>query len=307
MKKLIIGIFISLCAIFLMSHNVSAFSVNQNVDVIQTIYNPRTSFYNGSTWTPYAFGFQRLTKDSGNFTQMRISKADFTNVDSFKVGDYLILNGFITINNVVEGLPEYSGFIGSNYQNVNCPIIDLQFGAYQDYVDYSDGNYVYWKRSDFQLTCKIVNSNYNLSTNFRLNPDVINTGGTRLNISFNSGIYATPGSDAEKEQAATQDAANNSQNAGDSSTSDSQGATSNLLSVFTGFANVITNASATNCVINAPLNTTFGNQNLNVDLCALSLPPAIGALTSIIAVMVVVPFAISMFNKFIGIMEGFQR
>lgn len=104
-----------------------------------------------------------------------------------------------------------------------------------------------------------------------------------------------------------QDAADASETSGNSSQSSSQGATSNLLSVFTGFANVITNATATNCVINAPLNTTFSNDVFNVDLCGLDLPPAIGALTSIIAVMVVVPFAISMFNKFIGIMESFQR
>ena len=106
---------------------------------------------------------------------------------------------------------------------------------------------------------------------------------------------------------ATQDASDNSSTAGNSSQSSAQGATSNLLSIFAGFANVITNASATSCVINAPLNTSFSNDNFNVDLCGLDLPPAIGTLTSIIAVMVVVPFAISMFNKFIGIMESFQR
>lgn len=106
---------------------------------------------------------------------------------------------------------------------------------------------------------------------------------------------------------ATQDAADDSSTAGSSSQSSAEGATSNLLSVFASFANIITNASPTSCVISGPLNTTFSNDNFSVDLCGLDLPSGISAITSIIAVMVVVPFAISMFNKFIGIMESFQR
>lgn len=111
----------------------------------------------------------------------------------------------------------------------------------------------------------------------------------------------------EEEKQKLEDATNDSSQAGDSSQSDAQGATNSLLSVIGGFANIITNASPTSCVINAPLNTSFSNDNFNVDLCGLDLPPGVAALTSIVAIMVVVPFAISMFNKFIGIIESFQR
>lgn len=94
--------------------------------------------------------------------------------------------------------------------------------------------------------------------------------------------------------------------AGSSSQTDAESASSSLLSVISGFFGVITGASPTNCIIDAPLNTYFDNTRLRVDLCALSLPPGIGALTSIIAIMVLVPFAIHMFKKFISIFRSFQ-
>lgn len=113
--------------------------------------------------------------------------------------------------------------------------------------------------------------------------------------------------DQQNEINATNNAVDESETSGDQASTDATSATSSLLSVIGGFVNVITSASPSNCVIDAPLNTAFSNDRFNVDLCALDLPAGIGALTSIIAIMVIVPFCISMFNKFIGIISGFQQ
>lgn len=114
-------------------------------------------------------------------------------------------------------------------------------------------------------------------------------------------------SDQQNEINATNNAVDESETSGEQASTDATTATSSLLSVIGGFVNVITSASPSNCVIDAPLNTAFSNDRFNVDLCALSLPAGIGALTSIIAIMIIVPFCISMFNKFIGIISGFQQ
>lgn len=101
----------------------------------------------------------------------------------------------------------------------------------------------------------------------------------------------------------TQDAADNSQNAGDSSSSDAESATSSLLNVIGTGIGAITTASPTNCRING----NMGNLNIgNIDLCANPVPAFIAVIGSIIAVLVVLPLVIVLFNRFISIIRSFQ-
>lgn len=107
----------------------------------------------------------------------------------------------------------------------------------------------------------------------------------------------------QKEKQEVQTAANNSQSSGNSSQSDSQSATSSLLSVITAGVGAITSASPTNCKING----NMGNLNIgNIDLCANPVPTFMAVIGSIIAVLVVLPLVILLFNRFIGIIRSFQ-
>ena len=310
MIKKLVYIFIPVLAVLLMSHNTFAFSITQNVDIIQTRNQPQVSFYDGSSWTPYSRAALNFTSSSGNYTELRLTKEDFTNISKFELGDYVVLNGFFAANQLLfqnEDLVSIGGIIGSNAGYVNCTTVDFHFGAVQEYVQNSQ-NSESWYRADFQLTCKIVSYavNNNLTINFRLRPDILpSSERARLIISFNNAIYATPSSDINQEQEqATQDAADNSATAGGNSGSSSQTATSSLLSVITAGVGAITSASPTNCKING----NMGNLNVgNIDLCANPVPTFMALIGSIIAVLVVLPLVILLFNRFISIIRSFQR
>lgn len=101
----------------------------------------------------------------------------------------------------------------------------------------------------------------------------------------------------------TQDAADNSSTAGGSSSSDATSATSSLLSVIGAGIGAITTASPTNCRINGDM----GNLDVGtIDLCANPVPAFVAVIGSIIAVLVVLPLVIILFNRFIGIIRSFQ-
>lgn len=109
----------------------------------------------------------------------------------------------------------------------------------------------------------------------------------------------------DSQEQATQDAAGQSQSSGDQATADSEQATSSLLSTITGFFGALINADATNCKFNSGLPFLSGSGE--IDLCSISTPPIIQVISSLILVGLFIPFAIHMFNRFIGITESFQR
>ena len=108
----------------------------------------------------------------------------------------------------------------------------------------------------------------------------------------------------QKEKQNVQNAANNSATSGSDSSSNSETATSSLLSVITSGIGAITSASPTNCKING----NMGNLNVgNIDLCANPVPTFMALIGSIIAVLVVLPLVMVLFNRFISIIRSFQR
>lgn len=321
MKKLLFYIFIPVFAVLLMSHNVSAAS--ETIYLKNSIYaygipantggasgtdkvittnssinyeNNSYSFRNDIMWYSMAF---RLTSDGTNkdlssytdwtFTFTYCSESQYfspSSNDYFRITDYYEFNAYYSEHTIGSNTYVYDSCRNVLLRGVVAPNLKIR-------------NFQLGTTANGSFT-RIFNYNFNDSS----------TTPPLLIISPTIVFYDEPNQAdqaIQEEKQNVQNATNNSQTSGNSSQTDSQNATSSLLSVFGAFANVITNATPTNCVIDAPLNTSFSNDRFNVDLCGLNLPPAIGTLTSIIAVMVVVPFAISMFNKFIGIMESFQK
>lgn len=107
----------------------------------------------------------------------------------------------------------------------------------------------------------------------------------------------------QEQEEATQNAANDSQTSGNSSQSSAEGATQSLLTTINSGIGVITSARATNCQING----NMGNLDLgNLDLCANTVPTFVQIILSLVAVVTVIPLAIVLFNRFIGIFRSFQ-
>ena len=117
-------------------------------------------------------------------------------------------------------------------------------------------------------------------------------------------IYRPAESKENKEvEEKTQGAVDDSEAAGGSSSSDAQTGTTGLLNAITGAVSVISSASPTNCKING----NMGNLDIGqLDLCANPAPTFIQTIGSLILILMCVPLAISLFNRFIAIFRSFQ-
>lgn len=334
-KKLALGsIFISVLCIFAMSHNVSAvdfsydlnnYSVNVNLPLPP--YNVRANnnllgvqtgdvaipYYSGRTYINYfrTQGYFNLKKgdliefyvyaytdqnyilgggDLALHSDLAIaeSSSDVQTVDTTLVASNITNAGSVSsttnVNNIVESI---SGYEANRVYNV-YRIRQLVLNDIRTTIGLQQiGSYQYPFQFYSQTTANDIPTVY---LGFR-----------------NLIVYRFAGSEENREvEEKTQEAVDESQSAGSSSSSSASQGGANLLSAITGFFNVITSAQPSNCRFNAPLNTYFGNERLNVDLCSLDLPSGIGALTSIIAIGILIPFAIHMFNKFIALFRSFQ-
>lgn len=102
----------------------------------------------------------------------------------------------------------------------------------------------------------------------------------------------------------TQDAADESADSGEQSAADAENATAGLISVIGGFVNAITSASPSDCKINGKINNSFNMGEL--DLCSMPVPSFVQIISSLILIAICIPFAIIMFNRFIGLFRSFQ-
>lgn len=323
-KKLALGsIFISIICIFAMSHNTSAFSMVLDYDNYESVsYAVRSNVdctINGTLMTNQ--GFCTTSNQIGNFNLTRLVTSSQFSVKSGDIVNFKVV--VFSSNNVafdfgtsyVNNQVQSGRVIGFNEilndDIVNFYHLDTDYTS-PYYGDITGGNYIsrvyeYFVRvstgSDtYQVGLNSTSSSYPIMSWYSSSAtDVLYFKIVDVNV-FR---YVGTDTNAEQEQK-TQNAVDDSENAGNSSSQNASQSGASLLSAIGGFFSVITSASPTNCVFNAPLNTYFGSQRLNVDLCALDTPPQIGALTSIIAIGVLIPFAINMFRKFISLFRSFQ-
>ena len=109
--------------------------------------------------------------------------------------------------------------------------------------------------------------------------------------------------DEEEEQ--LQDATDDAQDSSDSSQDSIDSASSSLFGVIRGFVTAITSTSAGSCSVN--LNTNYGFNLGNVNLCSLNPPAGVTALLSVVAVFFFVPLAWSTVSQIIGMFRSFTN
>lgn len=311
-KYTIFSIFISLFAILFMSHNVGAVNSVLNLDdysISSSVRSPtiRCNYTNNTSDTTCLFTSNK------ELYSIDLSPA-FPNGQNFYAGDVIEFD---------LSIYSYSGFdtavlsgLLSTLSN-NGSIVLLSVEQVQNNIGTSsqlDYTFVYTFHFTYYVRANLSGQTFGITSSssrplFYFIGETIQGGGVRI-ILTNYLVWRKNSSGSSQDQQneinATNDAVDDSESAGGSSSQDAEQGGASLLSAITGFFGVITSASPTNCVFNAPLNTHFGNQRLNVDLCSLTLPPQIGALTSIIAIGIIIPFAIHMFKKFIGLFRSFQ-
>lgn len=107
----------------------------------------------------------------------------------------------------------------------------------------------------------------------------------------------------DQEQAALDNAVEDSQNAGQDSSDAATAGTGSLISAIGSAVAAITSASPTNCLING----NMGNLNVGqIDLCANPVPSFVTIIGSLLLVLFIVPLCISLFNRFINLFRSFQ-
>lgn len=303
-----------------MSHNASATSPVINLNNYSNFVNARSPsvkcYYSDNTSGSECVGnyFSSVDESVNKLITGFDMSPSFPNGQDFKANDVvefdLTFYSTSTLSDtfrfgVISNLSQSSNFILISWEEIqNNSYLDVENGGYSFVVSY---HFVFFARSNISSSIFSISSSG--SRPFTLYDGSASFGGYRL-VLTNYLCWRKNDDSASQDQQneinATNDAVDESEDAGSSSSSSASEGGANLLSAITGFFNVITSAQPSNCNFSAPLNTYFGNQRLNVDLCALDLPSGIGSLTSLIAIGILIPFAIHMFNKFINLFRSFQ-
>ena len=319
-KYWIWGIFISILSIFAMSHNANA--ITPVIDL--TDYSVVRA---GSYSTTCTF--------SGNYTQnactiqprgtTRLNQIETGNQYKVLAGDLITFYLFVysdSYNLEYEPVPLNFSYSTNNYSVIQYH--EISYSKYNENI-VSYGGYINWSpNNDFGIDFDTYNSFYKIYE-ITLRNDVEETksfglyGGTSglfiLNFNQVPGVSITfslknfiqwrPNeSKINKEvEEKTQSAVDDSEAAGGSSSTDAQTGTTGLLNAITGAVSVISSAQPTNCKING----NMGNLDIGqLDLCANPAPAFVQTIGSLILILMCVPLAISLFNRFIAIFRSFQ-
>lgn len=336
-KYWLLGIFISILSVFAMSYNASAIGLTINLndyDIRRNSTRPNLEMLFDSDTTSCSNASYCVPLNSSNYTSIK-SFRTYTALSS-NIDDIFVLRVLIASQNPTNG----------NYSTDVSPIVQKNYTTGNDYLVYLGSDWKQYDAQNIYTVlgvtpasggddwASIVQSNYSNLMVVEYYFKVLRDGNynvgfystnasnksadifTMPNWDSNSAYYfkilnltqyqSTESKENKEVEEKTQEAVDESQSAGSSSSSSASQGGANLLTAITGFFNVITSAQPSNCRFNAPLNTYFGNERLDVDLCALDLPSGIGSLTSIIAIGILIPFAIHMFNKFIALFRSFQ-
>lgn len=335
-------IFIPVLAILLMSHNVFAVQMAPNVHPIWTNATPDCTFYtpDGSTF------YNDLFNGTTNFLSVSYIScavpAGLQSKNTYAVYSFVLDNipnndsldaGFRAVKaRHGSGGNGGWGVIGYNLESMSSNGVKIDIYLYGENTNTAAGTVIFYNSYNsnellyFQPKERLTTSGASYwqvdTTDFEYNyTDVLNQINSKLG-NVNSGItnirngvnsineklddlsQNTADAINDGQADATQGASDDSSTAGSSSSSDATSTTSSLLSVIGAGIGAITTATPTNCRINGDM----GNLDIgNIDLCANPVPAFIAVIGSIIAVLVVLPLVIVLFNRFISIIRSFQE
>lgn len=329
-------IFIPFLIVLLMSHNTFAFDISQLVIYKASDTKPyfRVNFSDGtssgwtnSNWTNpnnYVRNIQSYQiRSSGNGTPAELQQGRFVTA--------IIRIGFPGTNNYwnTTGAWSYNADTGNT-----CQILDVTATE----SEMHQVNNETWQWANLLVTCKMVadtnyipigltvrTSNFGQTwqtqalgytiwspTNPATTSDVqaVQAVVSSLKASIDTKLNNIDDKlqdildEIGKEEDAANDAVEGSETAGGDSSSDAETATSSLISVIGSFVGAVTTATPTNCRINGDM----GNLDVGtIDLCANPVPTFVQIISSLILIAICIPFAIVMFNRFIGLFRSFQE
>lgn len=307
MKRLVY-IFIPFLAILLMSHNASAINLNIPVSRVNSYSPVYWSYRVNNTWANFTMSTVTRDYDDANVGGIAV-KSNGNSFVNIKTGDYVeIRMMFAFRGSRVNLIDDYSPSQNTGFFDVrnglshNTEVVDMEWSTPQTYTSDSDGAEVITVYHVTITGRSQGNNSYPIFPIY-IRSNVTGSGDAQLEFYVSDMTIYNVASDADREEEATQEASDQSQDAGDSSSSDAEQGSSSLISAIGGFVNAITSASPSNCNINGDM----GNFDMgSIDLCANPVPTFVQIISSLVLIAICIPFAIIMFNRFIGMFRSFQ-
>lgn len=324
-KYWIWGIFISILSIFAMSHNAAALTTTLDLSGYEITDSIATAFTDCEFINGTILVYDHVVNCQATIQNTTMLKSIITEQTfNTKKGD--IVNFYLLIWSDSTSFNYLPRFVDFTTTGLGWDLIDYHEVMRDDYFNdiLSYNGHINEQGNNYDITIDFYHANgfyriYDISMRARndgaKNIGLTSSGGLfRFNandigntVSFsmrNYRIYRYVGSSINKEQEEkTQEAVDDSEAAGGSSSQDAQTGTTGLLNAITGAVSVISSASPTNCKING----NMGNLDIGqLDLCANPAPTFIQTIGSLILILMCVPLAISLFNRFIAIFRSFQ-
>lgn len=285
-----------------MSHNASAFQINENVNVLGQAFQPPYSLYDGTDWGAAQSGVINLTYNSKDYSGILF------NTDTFgataKKGDYVVFSGYAVSNMALYSSEEFfnvGGFFTQSSHSTVCSITDFAFPAMQKYVRGTTT----LTRYNYEATCRLrtdLASSGNITINLRISPKLVTQGST-FDFGVSNALLLRPSDATKKEEDAANENIEQNETDSNSSSSDAENASQSLLSAIGSFVSAITSASPSNCNIDGDMGKFDIGQ---VNLCSNPVPTYMQVISSLILICICIPFAIIMFNRFIALFRSFQ-
>lgn len=172
MKKVLLGIFICLCSVFLMSYNVNAIDFSVPVTFVKGYGYPYWSDNNGRSYAQGRYDYGTNMDYASSSAQY--FRTDTNSALTTTAGQYVSLTGVIILSvtsqsqavSIQANPRQYFGMVGST-SNVDCPLIDLEETAYQQ--SQSAGT-TWMLRYNITSVCRVKsNTSNNVAMNFSLN------------------------------------------------------------------------------------------------------------------------------------------
>lgn len=312
MKKFLVGVLCVFASVLLMSHN--SFAVNYGssamypIDVAVMAWGGGAGYItgerynngfnlNGSVYTPYTADIT----SASILTQTAIPANSLISFDMKMCPAVISYTGLIPQSLNVYKVSEQSQIYNG------CLTSHIVFYTYSATNDFSFVNNIATV-SGGEIDIRISGFSVNLLSGQIDNTQQINNIASSLglvnsNLNDISNKLDSLNNQKEEEKQELEDQAQDSESAADSSSEEAQEAGQNLLSIIGNIFGAITSATPSSCVIDGKVNNNFNMGRL--DFCSLTPPPFVQIITSITLVVIVLPFVISMFNKFIGLFRSF--
>lgn len=176
MKKILLGIFICLCSVLLMSHNIYAVEISEQVTFVKGYFYPYWSDNNGKTYS--TGGYQYSTNGDYATSNIQYFRTSSNSALTANAGQYVSLTGsiVISVNSQSQAVSIQANprqYFSISSSNTDCQILDLQYDDQQ----YQTQGTTWLLRYSFSSVCRMKsNVTNNVAMNFNLNGN--STSGT---------------------------------------------------------------------------------------------------------------------------------